>query len=134
VVFKDKNVMNKDRLLELAGITTVDNVPRDDEQDDIVKFLRKHPKPTAEELKDFNPALIAHMLASFLKKFKHSNAPDEKFDKDQLEMGVTSEQEHTDNPYIAKIIAKAHLLELPDYYTRLEKMEKAAKEKPDGVR
>jgi Protein of unknown function (DUF5661) len=54
---------------------------------------------------------------------KHSDVPDEKFDKDQLAMGVKVEQEHTDDPYVAKIIAKDHLMELPDYYSRLKKME-----------
>jgi len=38
-------------------------------------------------------------------------------------MGIKVEMEHTDDPALAKIIAKAHLSELKDYYTRLHKME-----------
>jgi len=43
----------------------------------------------------------------------------------QLEMGTKIEQEHTKNPKMAREIALDHLLELPDYYTRLQKMEES---------
>lgn len=55
---------------------------------------------------------------------KHNNIPDDQFDSIQLEMGIKVEFEHTDIPEIAKAIAKDHLSECSDYYTRLEKMEK----------
>jgi Protein of unknown function (DUF5661) len=38
-------------------------------------------------------------------------------------MGIKVEGEHTSNKEIARHIALAHLKELPDYYTRLKKME-----------
>ena len=41
-------------------------------------------------------------------------------------MGIRAEMEHTDDPAIAKIIAKDHLVELPDYYSRLKVMEASA--------
>ena len=44
----------------------------------------------------------------------------------QLEMGRVVEKEHTDDPDVAERIAMDHLVEIPDYYTRLEKMEKDA--------
>ena len=44
--------------------------------------------------------------------------------KKTLEKGIKVEYEHTDNRRIAECIARAHLKECPDYYTRLEKMEK----------
>lgn len=44
----------------------------------------------------------------------------------QLKMGVKVEMEHTTIPEVAKEIALDHLAEIPDYYTRLEKMEKDA--------
>lgn len=53
---------------------------------------------------------------------------DDEFDEKQLEMGIKVEMEHTDDPEIAKDIAKDHLVEIPDYYTYLEKMEKEARE------
>jgi len=58
---------------------------------------------------------------------KHGDDPDDDFDPDELEMGIEVEKEHNDNPDVAKAIAKAHLSEIPDYYTRLKKMEKEGK-------
>lgn len=60
-------------------------------------------------------------------ELKKSDAPDDQFDAEQLAMGIEVEKEHTDNPEIAKAIAKAHLSEIKDYYTRLAKMESEAK-------
>ena len=48
-------------------------------------------------------------------------------DPKQLAMGVKVEMEHTTFPGIAQQIALAHLSEIPDYYTRLKKMEDGAK-------
>lgn len=48
-------------------------------------------------------------------------------DKEQLERGIEVEYEHTNNYYIAKKIALDHLAELPDYYTRLDRMERAGR-------
>lgn len=49
--------------------------------------------------------------------------PDSDFDPKELAKGIKVEHEHTDYDIIAKLIAKDHLVELPDYYSRLEKME-----------
>ncbi len=57
---------------------------------------------------------------------RHTDVPDDKFDSDQLRMGIDIEKEHTDCPHMAKEIAKDHLTEIPDYYTRLINMEKSA--------
>ena len=54
---------------------------------------------------------------------KHVNIPDEEFDPTQLAMGIEVEYEHTDDPDLAKEIAKDHLAECKDYYTRLKEME-----------
>ena len=48
-------------------------------------------------------------------------------DPNELAMGIKVEMEHTINPDVAKKIALDHLAEIPDYYTRLAKMEKEAK-------
>ena len=58
---------------------------------------------------------------------KHNDVPDSKFNPKELKMGIEVEKEHTDKPEIAKKIAKDHLSEFPDYYTRLKKMEDEAK-------
>ena len=42
----------------------------------------------------------------------------------QLALGIRVEMEHTDDPREAREIALDHLMELPDYYSRLAKMEK----------
>lgn len=59
-----------------------------------------------------------------------------KFDVEQYRMGMDVELEHglhdphtnvtDDDPLTTGKIALAHLNEFPDYYTRLEKMEKEA--------
>jgi hypothetical protein len=61
-----------------------------------------------------------------------------KFDVEQFRMGLDVELEHgisdlqtnvtQDDEIITGKIALAHLNEFPDYYTRLQKMEKDAKE------
>ena len=43
----------------------------------------------------------------------------------QLEIGTEVELEHTKDRKVARCIALAHLQELPDYYTRLRKMERS---------
>lgn len=45
----------------------------------------------------------------------------------QLESGIKIEKEHTKDPEKAREIALQHLDEIPDYYTRLKKMESGAK-------
>ena len=57
---------------------------------------------------------------------KHNADPDDKFNAEELAMGIKIEMEHTENEDIAKAIAKDHLNELKDYYTRLKKMEEEA--------
>jgi hypothetical protein len=42
----------------------------------------------------------------------------------QLSKGVKVEMEHTDDKKVAREIAKDHLMEDPNYYDELEKMEK----------
>ncbi len=46
----------------------------------------------------------------------------------QLKMGIKVEKEHTKEPEMARKIALQHLDELPDYYSRLKKIEKPLKE------
>lgn len=47
--------------------------------------------------------------------------------KSQIKIGKKIEMEHVDDSDLAKEIAMDHLEEIPDYYTRLKKMEKEAK-------
>lgn len=66
----------------------------------------------------------------------------DKFDVEQFRMGMDVELEHgtedpntnvtNDDPLMTGKIALAHLNELPDYYTRLDKMEEEG-EKELGI-
>jgi DNA-directed RNA polymerase alpha subunit len=59
------------------------------------------------------------------------------FDVEQFRAGMDVELEHglhdpetnvsDDDPHVTAKIARAHLKEFPDYYTRLERMEEEAK-------
>ena len=59
------------------------------------------------------------------------------FDVEQFQAGLVVELEHglhdpatnvtDDDPHMTAKIARAHLNEFPDYYTRLERMEEEAK-------
>lgn len=59
------------------------------------------------------------------------------FDVDQFRRGMDVELEHglhdpatnvtDDDPHVTARIARAHLNEFPDYYTRLERMEEEAR-------
>lgn len=63
-----------------------------------------------------------------LKGGRADNKKSSKYDSEELEMGTKVEMEHTNDEELAKEIAKDHLEEIPDYYTRLKKMEEDAKE------
>ena len=49
------------------------------------------------------------------------------FVQKQLDMGIPIEHEHAKDKDLATDIALQHLDEIPDYYTRLKKMESSAK-------
>lgn len=68
--------------------------------------------------------LLTSLLNSGLAIEAGDDFDDFEYDPDQLEMGTKVEFEHTSNEYIAQRIAKDHLVECPDYYTRLAEMEK----------
>lgn len=51
--------------------------------------------------------------------------PDSDFDPEALAEGVEEEMEHTTSKEVAKEIAKDHLVEDPQYYKKLKKIEKA---------
>lgn len=68
-------------------------------------------------------------IAKFKGKLKGGRAdgqPITKYALDQLLMGIKVELEHTNNKMTALEIATDHLEEIPDYYTRLLKMEEEA--------
>ena len=81
-----------------------------------------------------------HFTAGETKRIGESLGIDwSKFDVEQYRMGLDVELEHglvdphtnvtNDDPIMTGKIALAHLNEFPDYYTRLDKMEKEAEGK-----
>jgi translation elongation factor EF-Tu-like GTPase len=102
---------------------------------EIMEFFADNPSPQDEEIHALADKLgidehkfeayIYAILGSILgtgeakkKKFTEEDANPE-----ELKQGIKIEMEHTKNKAVAKRIALDHLAELPDYYTRLTKME-----------
>ena len=102
-------------------------------EDKIIDFFRKNPNPSDKMVHSFAndevidehkfEEIIYKLFSSFVSIGKHNNIEDSEFDSKELKKGIKIEMEHTDDKLIAKAIAKDHLSELPDYYTRLVKME-----------
>ena len=104
----------------------------------VTKFFTENPKPDDNDFHALADKLgvdpheleeIAYeLLGSLLKGVgKHKDVPVTKFDPEQIKMGLEVEKEHTDSEAIAQQVAKDHLAEIGDYYTRLKKMEDEAK-------
>lgn len=64
------------------------------------------------------------LLQSFFANGKYMATDNISVDDKELEMGDSVEREHTNSPIIARRIALDHLAEMPDYYSRLQAMEK----------
>lgn len=61
-------------------------------------------------------------MKAFKSFFKQVN-PDISYEPEELAKGIKTELEHTSYKAIATIIAKHHLAEDPQYYTKLAKVE-----------
>ena len=103
--------------------------------DAIMDFFADNPSPPDEDVHALADKLgiDAHKFEAYIYSILGAilgtgQAKKEKFtekdaDPKELKMGIKVEMEHTKNKVIAKRIALDHLAELPDYYTRLTKME-----------
>jgi hypothetical protein len=82
-----------------------------------------------EETKSKSPFNEMHEVKSHktVEQIAKKHRLDVSFIKKQLEMGIPIEHEHTKDKDLATDIALQHLDEIPDYYTRLKKMEASAK-------
>jgi len=102
----------------------------------VERFLSENPKPEDYEVHEWAEAhgwnkhgveeMIYAILGSFIGKGRSQTAKTSP-DPEQLKRGIEVEAEHTDDPKLAEKIARDHLAEIPDYYTRLDRMESAAK-------
>lgn len=112
----------------------VDQEEMDNIHQSIMDFFSKNPSPKDTEIHSLADKLkmdphsfeqhVYMILGSFLgagrsKDFKGN------YDPEQIKMGIAVEKEHTTSSAVAERIAKDHLAEIPDYYTRLKKMEAA---------
>ncbi len=53
---------------------------------------------------------------------KHKDESDSRYDAEELAMGIEHELQFTgDNKRVAKSIAKDHLTQMPDYYSKIKK-------------
>jgi len=83
----------------------------------------------ADELGLDEPAKLEEAAYAMLQSFwsqgrAMKKGMDFKVDEKEVKMGMKVELEHTDSDLIAYRITLDHLAEMPDYYTRLAKMEK----------
>lgn len=78
---------------------------------------------------------FTEIMKELSKEGKSAGKDYSKYDSKEMKMGIGVEYEHTTQKELATKIAADHLEEFPDYYTRLDKMEKEAenywKEKKD---
>ena len=82
-----------------------------------------------EETKSKSPFNEMHEVKSHktVEEIAKKHRLEVSFVKNQLKMGIPIEHEHTKDKDLATDIALQHLDEIPDYYTRLKKMESDAK-------
>ena len=104
-----------------------------DFHDKIIKWFMKNPRPGDDQVHSLAEKLgikpdkfeshIYMILSDLIHEGRSKNFTGE-YDSKELVMGIEVEKEHLPYPSIAEKIAKDHLAEIPDYYTRLKKMEK----------
>ncbi len=101
----------------------------------IIEFFKDNPKPNDDEIHEFasNLGINKHRFEEMIYEllgsifgYGRSIGFDGEYDNHELAMGIKVELEHTNNRIIAEKIAKDHLSEIDDYYTRLKKMEDEA--------
>jgi len=100
----------------------------------IIQWFIKNPKPADDKVHAFsekmgiNPHKFEGHIYMILSDLIHEGRSKKftgKYDPKELAMGTEVEKEHMPYQSIAEKIAKDHLAEFPDYYTRLKKMEAA---------
>jgi len=104
---------------------------------ELLDFLQKNIDPSDNEIHSLaeklnvEPDDLEAMIYSLSTDFWANGRYNEKgknikFDEKELAAGIKVEMQHTSNKIMAERIAKDHLTEINDYYTRLIKMEKDA--------
>jgi len=101
----------------------------------IIKWFMQNPNPNDDMVHKFAESMgldpdnfeehIYMVLSDILTGGRSKDYTGE-YDPKELAMGIEIELEHTRNRLVAEKIAKDHLAEIKDYYTRLKKMEAEA--------
>ena len=129
-----KQASGKKTLMHMMYRTQAEEEEVSAQHDGLIKFFQENPSPSEDEMNAFAEEMgtdpdalderIYALLSSLLKGVgKNNDMPDSEFDPEQLSKGIETEMEHTEDELIAKMIAKDHLAEVPDYYDRLGQME-----------
>lgn len=107
------------------------NVSDENVQNFFTDYVRNYALPISEEEENDGeekvPSLDPNDVdgdGEYIEGGEADNEPVDAYDPDQILKGIEVEMEHTDDPRVALEIAMDHLEELPDYYTRLDTMEK----------
>ena len=123
----------------IRGYKETDKELNADEQqqlkDRVLKARQEFEQALSDEYRSSKTAgevdLLDQMADAYVKTAAEAlggakGGPDKEYSKKQLAMGTAVEKEHTPKNSVAKEIAKDHLGEISDYYTRLKRMEKGA--------
>lgn len=101
----------------------------------IIDWFIKNPYPADEDVHSFadNLGIDKHKFEEYIYRILSDILTEGKskgftgtYDSKQMDMGRKVEMEHTTIVSISEKISRDHLAEIPDYYTRLAKMEKEA--------
>ena len=101
-----------------------------DNIDDVLEELSEYHGMSKEEVNHKLLKLLFNMLTGTCQNDligKHNNINIDELDQEEYRKGCLVEFEHTNDHFIAACIARDHLSEFADYYSRLEKMEQEAK-------
>lgn len=90
---------------------------------DVCPICSHHPCECTDEQEEVNYQGKKIMVG------KHKDDSDTRFDPDELSMGIEDEIKHTnDDKRVAKNIAKDHLIQMPNYYSRQRQSHNSLKE------
>lgn len=78
-------------------------------------------------------SVLKKATADIIPGGKADNVPDKAFNSNKLEEAQKHEMEHTNNPALAKEVAKDHMAEDEDYYEKLKKIEKKSEVDPSQL-
>lgn len=134
-ILKSTNLRpSKIRITQQPQFLNENEQPKSNIADKIIEFFVKNPNPPDEKVHGLAGSLgmepdkfethVYKILSDLIHLGRSKNFTG-KYDPKELAMGTKVELEHMPYPLIAEKIAKDHLAEIPDYYTRLKKMEAA---------